>query len=381
MGLIVKREEDEHEVIEGVEVIERSDVPGDLPENPVELVAGASAEDIAAGRAGDEAAAGDEDAADDKATAGNAPSAGGKGSGGDGGNGGSDGGHTGTPFDDPHHPARPRTGILIAALVIAVVIAAIGGYAFGSGAFGPSRGVDSATVTEDQLDSVIATYTYGGGEHSITVRDAIETQYSLEAAQNEDGTYNVPSSDGIVSIIRNQIMESEAASRGIEVSDDEMDAYAEQMLGSSDYETLASQYGLTEDQAKKIVRQNAIIQKLYDQVVPGGSSITTPMAPTEPEDGDTSTASAEYAQYIIDLAGDEWDSEAGTWASEDGPYYAALKDEKFTADSATYEQAMIAYYVAYQEYQTNYNEASATWIEFANGLFNDATVTLYGIYA
>ncbi len=71
-----------------------------------------------------------------------------------------------------------------------------------------------------------------------------------------------------------------------------------------DYATLATQYGVTEDQAKEIVRERALIQKLYSQVVPEASTATAPTEPTAPENGDTSTSSAEYAQYIIDLAGD-----------------------------------------------------------------------------
>ncbi len=406
MGLILKKEEAEHEVIEGIEVIERSDVPDDLPESDVELVSGKSAKEIAKtsddadtpdddeqagarfdalsekgaaepdrfdepgdGTGDDDGDDGSDDDTDDNASGG-----------GDGGDGGDD--DLDAADDDPHRPASLNKGIFAAILVIAVVVAAIAGYAFGSGIIGASgKGTSSITVEEDELDSVIAEYTYDGSEYSITVREAIEAEYSLETVQNDDGTYTVPSATEIIAIIRNQIMVDEATARGIEVSDDEVDEYAESILGSSDYETLATQYGVSEEQAQEIVRENAIIQKLYEQIVPDASDLTTPMAPDEPEDGDTTTASEEYAEYIIELAGDEWDSETGTWASEDGAYYAALADEDFTADSATYEQAMIAYYVAYQEYQTAYTEASETWTAFANGLFADANVTLYGLYA
>ena len=51
MGLIQKKDDEEREVIEGVEIIERSDVPDDLPQADYDLVAGESAEDIAAGSA------------------------------------------------------------------------------------------------------------------------------------------------------------------------------------------------------------------------------------------------------------------------------------------------------------------------------------------
>ena len=267
----------------------------------------------------------------------------------------------------------------VAALIIVAVVAAVIGYVIGSGGFG-GTGTGTATVGEDQLDTVIASYTYNGASHDITVRSAIESEYSLESAQNSDGTYSVPSAETIISTVRNNILVSEAESRGIEVSDDEMDQFAESMLGSSDYATLATQYGVTEDQAKEIVHERALIQKLYSQVVPEASTATAPTEPTAPENGDTSTSSAEYAQYIIDLAGDEWDSENNAWASTDGSYYVALGDA-FTGDTATYEQAVAAYYVAYQEYSNQMSGYTTTWTDFANGLFANANIRLYGVYA
>lgn len=385
MGLILKKDESEHEVIEGIEVIERSDVPDDLPENPVELVSGASAEDIASGDdeaqdAQDEGI--DADGLDDED--GREPASG------DGGDGGDDGDDADDePLDaDDDEPAH--TGVLanvppgvkiggVAALIIVAVVAAVIGYVIGSGGFG-GTGTGTATVGEGQLDTVIASYTYNGASHDITVRSAIESEYSLESAQNSDGTYSVPSAETIISTVRNNILVSEAESRGIEVSDDEMDQFAESMLGSSDYATLATQYGVTEDQAKEIVRERALIQKLYSQVVPEASTATAPTEPTAPENGDTSTSSAEYAQYIIDLAGDEWDSGNNTWASTDGSYYVALGDA-FTGDTATYEQAVTAYYVAYQEYSNQMSGYTTTWTDFANGLFANANIRLYGVYA
>ena len=381
MGLILKKDESEHEVIEGIEVIERSDVPDDLPENPVELVSGASAEDIASGddEAQDALAEDiDADGFDDEDGRELASGDGGDGEPGD-----------DEPLDaDDDEPAH--TGVLanvprgvkicgVAALIIVAVVAAVIGYVIGSGGFG-GTGTGTATVGEDQLDAVIASYTYNGASHDITVRSAIESEYSLESAQNSDGTYSVPSAETIISTVRNNILVSEAESRGIEVSDDEMDQFAESMLGSSDYATLATQYGVTEDQAKEIVHERALIQKLYSQVVPEASTATAPTEPTAPENGDTSTSSAEYAQYIIDLAGDEWDSENNTWASTEGSYYVALGDA-FTGDTATYEQAVTAYYVAYQEYSNQMSGYTTTWTDFANGLFANANIRLYGVYA
>ena len=166
MGLILKKDESEHEVIEGIEVIERSDVPDDLPENPVELVSGASAEDIASGddEVQDAQAEGiDADGLDDED--GREPASG------DGGDGGDDGDDAdGEPGDDELHDAGDdepaHTGVLanvprgvkiggVAALIIVAVVAAVIGYVIGSGGFG-GTGTGTATVGEDQLDTVIA---------------------------------------------------------------------------------------------------------------------------------------------------------------------------------------------------------------------------------
>lgn len=399
MGLILKKDESEHEVIEGIEVIERSDVPDDLPQNTVQLVPGASAEDIAAGEKGDDADGGDEatmtlapEAVDTTVLDDDADDADGS----DGGDGsddgddgdGSDGGDDAVDDERDDVPGAsggplagiPRNVVIggAAALVIVAVVAAVVGYFVGSGSFG-GAGTGSAVIEEGQLDTVVASYTYDGASHDITARDAIESQYSLDTAKNEDGTYSVPSAETIIAYVRNLILVDEATARGIEVSDDEMASFAESMLGTSDYATLAEQYGVSEDQAQKIVQENATINKLYNQVVPEASDLSAPTDPTAPEDGDTSASSAEYAEYIIGLAGDEWDADAGTWASKDGSYYEALGDD-FTGDTATYEQAVTAYYVAYQQYSEKASQYYDTWMTFVNGLYAKANIKLYGLY-
>ncbi len=388
MGLIVKKDETEHEVIEGIEIIERSDTPDDLPKNPVELVQGASAEDIAAGEGAPSGASPDGDGSDgeDAAGAADAPDADDEDSNDDEPQpqtGGSDGSDTVTPGAHhgaealAHTPRSVKIGGVVIMLVVAVV-AAVAGYVIGNGGFN-GAGTGSATIEEGQLDEVVATYSYNGASHNITARDAIESEYSLESAQNEDGTYTVPSSETIIQLVRNDILASEAESRGIKLSDDDLDDYAEQILGTSDYGELATQYGVSKDQAKKIVRENALIQKLYDQIVPEASELKAPTEPTKPKDGDTSAASADYAKYIIDLAGDEWDASKNAWASTDGPYYEALGDD-FDGKTATYEQAVSAYYVAYQNYSSKAQELSNTYKSYVNGLFANADIRLYGLY-
>ena len=159
-----------------------------------------------------------------------------------------------------------------------------------------------------------------------------------------------------------------------------MKQYAEDSIGTSDYKTMATQYGVSKDQAKQIVRQSATLQKLYKKKV-GDSSASMPTAPTEPADGNEETASKDYADYIINLAGDEWDSEKGTWKDADGTYAKAFADDAFTADSATYKQAMTAYYTAYQQYSSQASSASSKWTEYANSLYAKANISIYGLFA
>ena len=180
--------------------------------------------------------------------------------------------------------------------------------------------------------------------------------------------------------MRNKILLDAAEDEGIAVSSKEMKKYAEDSIGTSDYKTMAKQYGVSKDQAKQIVRQSATLQKLYKKKV-GDSSASMPTAPTEPADGNEETASKDYADYIINLAGDEWDSEKGTWKDADGTYAKAFADDAFTADSATYKQAMTAYYTAYQQYSSQASSASSKWTEYANSLYAKVNISIYGLFA
>ena len=59
----------------------------------------------------------------------------------------------------------------------------------------------------------------------------------------------------------------------------------------------------------------------------------------------------------------------------------AFADDAFTADSATYKQAMTAYYTAYQQYSSQASSASSKWTEYANGLYAKANISIYGLFA
>ena len=363
MGLIQKK--DEKDEIDGIQIIERGEGPDGDEEEKIDLVAGTSAEHIAAGTTAEEEDARLEaqiaaDAADENLM----PEP-------------QDEEDEADSDEDDHASKHKKT--MIAAFVVAVVIAAVVGFFIGNGGFG-GKGVGSSTLTEDQLDSTVASYSYNGKKSDITAREAIESQYSLDTVKDGDGNYAAPSADVILSYVRNQILLDAAEGEGITVSSKEMKQYAEDSIGTSDYKTMATQYGVSKDQAKQIVRQSAMLQKLYKKKV-GDTSASMPTAPTEPADGNEETASKDYADYIINLAGDEWDSSKGTWKDGGSTYAKAFADDAFTADSATYKQAMTAYYTAYQQYSSQASSASSKWTEYANSLYAKANISIYGLFA
>lgn len=265
--------------------------------------------------------------------------------------------------------------VVAVAVVIALVVGVLLGH-FVLGGSGLSAAFAGKTsVAEGDLDQVIATYSYKGKTESVTVRDAIESQTSLDAVKDDDGNYTLPNADSALAVARNKILEQVAADEGITVSDDELSSYAEQILGVSDISQIASQYGLSEDQAKEVIRQSAMMYKLKDKVC-SSDTPTAPTAPDAPADNDQDSANATYGAYIVGLLGDEWDSANNTWARTDGEYYNALKDESWTPDAATYAQAQMAYSVAYQKYAQASQTTSSEWTNYVNGILTGASIQI-----
>lgn len=265
------------------------------------------------------------------------------------------------------------TPIWIAICVVALVVGVLCGHFLLSSGSGKATG--STTISESDLDSTIATYTYNGSSHAITAREVIEQNGSIENQANDDGSYNVPSADDVLSYARNAVVLEEANAQGISVTDDDVSAYAQSTLGTDDYATIGSNYGLDEDATKSLLHDAAVIKKLRHSVV-----TTTvpdqPTAPTAPSDGNEDTTSADYAQYIIGLAGDEWDSANNTWASTDGTYYSALSTYSISNDSASYAAAEQAYYVAYSNYSAAASQASSEWTTYVNTLLSKTSIQI-----
>lgn len=403
MGLIMKKDDSEdNEYIDGIEVVGRGEGPnGDDEVEHVEIHEGLTAEDISGKTAAAEAEreleadpelldADAEDAGAADADAGEAdgepepegvedsePAA-------DASADSSTAAPAATPCAVRPKKTRMQRAMMgkhkyfIAGALAAVIVAGVSGYFLGSGGFG-SKGVSAPVFAESELDATVATWKFKGASHKISAREAIESQYSLDSVKDEDGNYPAPSADAVLSYVRNRILLEEASKQGIKLSDEDLSSSAEASLGTSDFSAIADQYGVSEDQAKQIVREQGTIQKLYQSVMDDAPAM--PKAPAEPESGDENEAKAEYAAYIIDLAGKEWDAEAGTWAKLDGAYATALAGEEITPESATYAQAQKAYAVAYQQYMLESQGANAKWTSYVNELFGEADVELFGLYA
>lgn len=413
MGLIMKKDDSEdNEYIDGIEVVGRGEGPsGDDEVEHVEIHEGLTAEDISGktavaeaereleadpelldadaddGGAADADADGEDAGAADDGEADGEPEPEGVEDSEPAADASADS-STAAPVATPR-AARPKKTRMqrammgkhkyfIAGALAAVIVAGVSGYFLGSGGFG-SKGVSAPVFAESELDATVATWKFKGASHKISAREAIESQYSLDSVKDEDGNYPAPSADAVLSYVRNRILLEEASKQGIELSDEDLSSSAEASLGTSDFSAIADQYGVSEDQAKQIVREQGTIQKLYQSVMDDAPAM--PKAPAEPESGDENEAKAEYAAYIIDLAGKEWDAEAGTWAKLDGAYATALAGEEITPESATYAQAQKAYAVAYQQYMLESQGANAKWTSYVNELFGEADVELFGLYA
>ena len=154
MGLIQKK--DEKDEIDGIQIIERGEGPDGDEDEKIDLVAGTSAEHIAAGTTAEEEDARLEaqiaaDAADENLMPEEQDE---------------------DDDSDVDDSASKHKKTMIAAFVVAIVIAAVVGFFIGNGGFG-GKGVGSATLTEDQLDSTVASYSYNGKKSDITAREAI----------------------------------------------------------------------------------------------------------------------------------------------------------------------------------------------------------------
>ena len=278
--------------------------------------------------------------------------------------------------------AEKRVGLSalpVAAWVVMVAAALVVGVVVGHFVLGGRGGValdGRTTLSANELDSTIATYTFDGTVTNVTAREVLEEVQGSDAIPaNDDGTYTPPAAKDVLSYVQNKLILDDAAARGITVSDEELSSYATSTVGTDDYATIASQYGLDEEAVKDVLRDNLIASKLQQSV----TTVTVPdqpTAPEEPAEGEEDEPTEEYASYVIGLLGDEWDSEANDWASTDGTYYATLSGYEISNDAATYAAASAAYSVAASAYEDAAEQYSEEWSAYTSALLSRATLQL-----
>ena len=269
-----------------------------------------------------------------------------------------------------------RFPIVVILMVLALVAGILlGGFVTGGGAGRLPFLSSASSLSESQLDDTVATYTVGGKRNKVTYRDAILENGSLSAAENSDGSYRIPSADSVLATARSRVIAAEAERQGIEVDDAKVNAYATATFGTTDMSSISSAYGMEQDAAAVLLREATLMSLLRDRALENKAG-EAPEAPTEPTEGNEVAMTKEYADYIIALVGKEWDSSAGSWASNDGPFATALSDYEISSSGATYEAACQAYYIAYQQHVSALSQYSAEWTDYVNGLLNDVSINI-----
>lgn len=275
--------------------------------------------------------------------------------------------------DGQPHRTLP-TAAWVAIAVVALVVGVLAGH-YLLGSSGTISLDGRTTLAASELDSTIATYTFDGQTTAVSAREVlVEANGGADPSANDDGTYDIPTASTVLTYVQNEIILQDAEDRGITASDEDVDEFVEESFGT-DLATLASSWGIEEDAAREMVAEAVIMRKLQDSV----ASTTLPDLPDEPEapaDGEEDEPTAEYAQYVIDLLGDEWDADADTWARTDGSYYATLSSYDISNDSATYAAATAAYGVAASEYQEAYTQISEELGDYSAALLSRATIQL-----
>lgn len=280
---------------------------------------------------------------------------------------------TGAERDGDARRALP-TAAWVAIAAAALVVGVLAGHFLLGGAGSVSLG-GRTTLSAGELDSTIATYTVDGRTVGVTAREVlVEASGSSEISANEDGTYDVPSASTVLTYVQNQLILADAEARGLTATDEQIDEFVTGSMGS-DLATLAQSWGISEDEARAVVSDAVTMRNLQDEV----STVELPeqpVAPAEPDEGAEDTPTAEYAQYVIGLLGDEWDSDANTWARTDGTYYATLSGYDISNDSATYAAASAAYSVATSVYQEAYATVSEELGAYTDSLLSRASIQI-----
>lgn len=263
---------------------------------------------------------------------------------------------------------RSKIGPL--AFVLVGLVCVVAGCLLGLVLFG-----GSATAFVPRSDETLASFSYRGETHEIVQQDVRKLGIGHSMQEDENFDYA-----DVLYAVRMGVLSQEARNQGISVTEEDVSSYAKSQYRTDDYGALGEGV-LDGEVVKEAIEQELLVDRLRDEHVSDGSIQQPPVtpAPLAGGPGAESIPSAEYGAYLVELFGEAYDVQTDSWVQLDSPFYEAFQDESFSAQEATFEQAMKAYYVAYSLYDTAAFGSENSWTGYVNEVMSDVEVVLHGI--
>lgn len=272
----------------------------------------------------------------------------------------------------PKSVLRLILGFFSAGAIVAIGLVA----AFGLGYLRLPYSNPSSLKGKISDDTVIARYEYDGAAHDVTAAEYRASSAALqEGWEGEDGPNQIYLSDYIL----HKVLANEAKTAGITATDEAVTGYIEANYPGESANDAAEQLGITEETLRDQAANALLVDGLRDHVLAqAGASAEDEAgieAPALDLSSDPDAPNATYGAYIVKLLGDAWDTDADTWATMEGPLYEALSDEKFTSESATYEQARLAYDATFANKSESRASDSDAWGDYRADVMSRITMT------
>lgn len=175
------------------------------------------------------------------------------------------------------------------------------------------------------------------------------------------------------------MLADEAKAAGITATDEAVTGYIEANYPGDSASDAAEQLGITEAVLREQAAAALLIDGLRDHVLAqsgaDSENKTEIEAPALDLSSDPDAPNATHGAYIVKLLGDAWDADADAWATAEGPFYEALSGEEFTSESATYEQARLAYDAARASRSESQAADSDAWGDYRADVMSRITMT------
>ncbi len=236
---------------------------------------------------------------------------------------------------------------------------------------------NSATLNTNNTSFVVASWIYGDEQGTITLEDYM-AEISAVLLVSDSDSIDLPTAGELSYMTRVYIFADIAEEAGVVAPDDHVKAYISSNYG--DYDSIVATGLVSEDVLLSYFRKELLFARYcYQYINTYSSSVETIAAPSAPSDESSyDTDTAEYASYIISLAGDEWDSSASEWIYT-GTVYEALEGD-FDGQSASYYDAAAAYYAClYEAYDMADAAGFDAWNEYVGAILGSVQLTIYGL--